>query len=81
MISETKFAYRMDRNTSGGGMVLYVRKNIPFRKISFENNDKNLKHFFVEISLRKEKRLISCSYNPNLGINSKYMPGEPVRNE
>ena len=50
--------YRMDRNTNGRGIALYVRENIPSRQISFKNDDKNIEHFFVEINLRKKKRLI-----------------------
>ena len=61
--------YRMDRNTNGGGIALYVREDIPYRKMSFKNDDKDIEHFFVKINLRKKKWLISCLYNPHLQIN------------
>ena len=38
--------YRMDRNTNGGAIVLYVREDITSRQISFKNGDKNIEHFF-----------------------------------
>ena len=43
--------YRMDRNTNGGGIALYVREDIPSREISFKNDDEDMEHFFVEINL------------------------------
>ena len=46
--------YRMDRKTNGGGTALYVREDIPSRQISFKKDDKDIKHFFVEINLRKK---------------------------
>ena len=58
--------YRMDINKNGGGIVFYLREDIPSRQISFKNDDKDIEHFFVEINLRKKKWLISCSYNPHL---------------
>ena len=65
--------YRMDRNTNGGGIALYVREDIPSRQISFKNDDKDIEHFFVEINLRKKKWLTSCSYNPNLQFIDKHL--------
>ena len=47
--------YRMNRNTNRGSIALYVTKDVPSRQISFKNNDKNIKHFFVEIKSPKEK--------------------------
>ena len=46
--------YRMDRKPNGGGTALYVREDIPSRQISFKKDDKDIKHFFVEINLRKK---------------------------
>ena len=38
--------YRMDRNTVGGGIALYVKEDIPSRQISPKNGDKDIEHFF-----------------------------------
>ena len=64
---------RMDRNTNGGGIALYVREDIPSRQISFKNDDKDIEHFFVEINLRKKKWLISFSYNPHFKFIDKHL--------
>ena len=79
MISETKLVgsfpegqlfidgyhtpFRYDRNGNGGGILLYVRKDIPAKVIHCDFTVPE--SFFVEINLHKEKWLISCSYNPN----------------
>ena len=47
----------------GGGILLYVREDIPSKLLLVEENP--IEGLFVEINLRnKEKCLISCSYNP-----------------
>ena len=65
--------YRMDRNTNGSGIALYVIEDIPSRQISFKNDDKDIEHFFVEINLRKKKSLISCSCNRHLQFIDKHL--------
>ena len=37
--------YRMNRNTNGGGIALYVREDIPSRQISFKNDGNDIGHF------------------------------------
>ena len=55
--------FRLDRNAHGGGILLYVREDIPSKLLLVEENP--IEGFFVEISLRNKKKwLISCSYNP-----------------
>ena len=65
--------YRMDRNTNGGGIALYIREDIPSRQISFKNDDKDIEHFFFEIILHEKKWLISCSYNPHFQFIDEYL--------
>ena len=36
--------YRMDRNTNGGCIALYVTKDIPSRQILFKSDDKDVEH-------------------------------------
>ena len=65
--------YRMDRNTNGGGIALYVREGIPSRQVSFKNDDKDIEHFFVKTDLCKKKWVIPCSYNPHLQFIDKHL--------
>ena len=54
--------FRFDKNENGGGILLYVREDIPSKLLLINNN---IKVFVVEINLRKKKKwLLSCSYNP-----------------
>ena len=55
--------FRLDRNAHGGGILLYVRENIPSKLLLVEKN--LIEGFSVEINLRNKKKwLLSCSYNP-----------------
>ena len=58
--------YRLDRESNGGGILLYVREDIPSKLIAIEN--KPIQSFFVELNLRHDKWLISCSYNPHKNL-------------
>ena len=52
--------YRLDRNANGGGILLYVREDIPLNLL---NTDLSIEEFFVEIRLRKKTWLLCSSYN------------------
>ena len=56
--------YRFDRNRNSGGIMLYIREDIPSRLIEKKLRN-NSEYFFVEINLRKKKWLLCCSYNPH----------------
>ena len=43
--------YRFERNCRGGGIMLYVREDIPSKLLSIENQP--IKDFYVEINFRK----------------------------
>ena len=46
-------------------MLLYVRDNIPFKVLDNTDFGHESEAIFVEITIRKTKWLISCSYNPH----------------
>ena len=57
--------YRLDRDSNGGGIMLYVREDIPSNLLATDEKN-HIESFYVEQNLRDEKWLISsCSYNPN----------------
>ena len=55
---------RFDRNCRGGGILLYIREDIPARLLT-TSLPKDFEGFFVELNLRKNKILMCCSYNPS----------------
>ena len=50
--------FRIDRNIHGGGILFYVREDIPVKVLSVEPLP--TEYFFVEINLRKRKWLVCC---------------------
>ena len=42
--------YRLDRNCFGGGVMIYVRKDIPNKELKKHNLPKNIEALFVEIN-------------------------------
>ena len=63
--------FRLDHNAHGGGVLLYVQKDISPKLLLVEQNP--IEGFFVKINLRnKEKWLISCSYNPQKTLSSNH---------
>ena len=62
--------YRRDRNINGGGIILYVREDIPS---SFLKIDTSIEALYVEINVRKKKWLIGCSYNPHKGLITQHL--------
>ena len=52
---------RLDRDIHGGGLMLFVREDIPCKLLSLEKIP--IEGFNVEINLRKTKWLLCCSCN------------------
>ena len=57
-----KKPFRLDRNTYGGGVMIYVREDIPCDILSKHNIPTDVEAIFVEINLRKNKLLASTIY-------------------
>ena len=86
MISETKLdesfpsmqfsidgynIFRSDRNTKEGGILVYVRDDIPCKLIPMRNS--TIEGFFIELKLRQKKWLLCCSYNPHRKFISNHL--------
>ena len=54
--------FRLDRNRNSGGIILFIRNDIPEK--GFSTDDRSIESFYVELNFRKEKRLLICSNNP-----------------
>ena len=62
--------YILDRNANGGGILLYIREDIPSKLL---NPDSSIERFFVEIRLRKKKWLLCSSYNPKKNLIANHL--------
>ena len=56
--------YRLDRDSNGGGIMLYVKEDFPSNLLATDEKN-HIESFYVELNLRNEKWLITFSYNPN----------------
>ena len=62
--------YRLDRNTNGGGILLYIREDIPSTLL---NSDISIESSYIEINIRKKKWILVCTYNPNKNLTSNHL--------
>ena len=53
-----------DRNSHGGGLLLYIREDIPCKEIKTHKLPDNIEGIFIEINLRNKKWIIIGGYNP-----------------
>ena len=57
--------FRLDRNKFGGGLLLYIRNDIPCKEIKIPNLPCNIEALFIEINIRKTRWLVMTGYNPH----------------
>ena len=63
--------YRLDRDSLGRGIFLYVREDIPTNLIEIDT--KPIERFYVEMNLRNDEWLINCSYNPHKNMIGNHL--------
>ena len=62
--------YRLDRNSNGGGILLYAREDIPSARL---NTELFIEGCCIEINIRKKKWLLVCTNNPNQNLISNHL--------
>ena len=63
LIERFNTPYRLDRDSKGGEIILYVRADIPSNLLAFE--DKPIESVFIELNLQNTNTLINCFCNPH----------------
>ena len=72
MINGFSAPFRLDLNDKGGGIILYIREDIPSRLVSTESSQ--VEGFFVDVNLlNKKKWLLCCSYNPKKDLITQHL--------
>ena len=56
--------FRYDRNKSGGGILVYVREEVPAKELRAYNLPEDIECGFVEINLKNKKWLLANVYRP-----------------
>ena len=64
--------YRLDGDKHGGGILIYIRENIPSKQLSKHNCTVTIKGIFIEINLRKTKWLLFRTYHPPSNSDKEY---------
>ena len=66
--------YRLDINSHGGGILVYVRDDIPSNLVNLDQKLENFEGLFIELELsKKNKWLLSYSYNPHKGNTKQHL--------
>ena len=65
--------FRLDRNQNEGGLLLYVREDIPCKILKEYTPEKPTENLLVEINLISRKWLLSCSYNPKTNLIADHL--------
>ena len=55
--------YRLNRDSKGGGIMLYIREDIPSNHLATDKE--SMESLYVELNIWNEKYLRNCSYNPH----------------
>ena len=55
--------FRLDRTAKGGGILLFIREDIPCKYIKQITLNNSFEGFFVELNLRSKEWLLGTSYN------------------
>ena len=55
--------YRLDRNRNGGGVIVYVREDIPSKILEKHKLPQDVEGMFVELNFRKIKWLLFGTYH------------------
>ena len=63
--------FRRDR--SGGGIIFYIRDNIPAKQLNIYSLPNDIEAIIIEINLWKRKWLLCGSYNPHEGMISYHL--------
>ena len=72
MLKNCTVLYRLDRNSNGGGLLLYAREDTPSKFLKVKS-DCNVESICVEVNLKKRKWFINGSYNPNKSFISNHL--------
>ena len=54
--------YRLDRNRNGGGLMIYVRDDIPSKMLTKHNFPEDTEAAFIELNFRKRRWLLCATY-------------------
>ena len=63
--------YHLDRNSNGGGILVYFKNNIISKPLKTMNL--SIEAIFIETNLRSKKWLLCFTYNPNKSLSERHV--------
>ena len=57
--------FRADRNSHGGGIIIYIREDIPCKELRKNNLPTDIEGIFIELNINRSKWFLMGGYNPN----------------
>ena len=57
--------FRLDRNSHGGGIIIYIRDHLPCKEIKSYNLPDNVEGMFIDVKIGKINWLLVGGYNPH----------------
>ena len=73
LINGFSVPHRLDQNSKGGGILLYVRDKIIVLPLNRYSLPPHIEILFFELNLRNRKWLVCCSYNPHKNLIKDYL--------
>ena len=73
LINGFSVPHRLDRNSKGGGILLYVRDKIIVLPLNRYSLPPHIEILFFELNLRNRKWLVCCSYNPHKNLIKEHL--------
>ena len=64
--------YKLDQNRNGGGIMIFIRDDIPSRVLTRHIFPDDIKGLFIELNFRKAKWLLFGTYHPKIQSDSYY---------
>ena len=64
LIAHSSKPFSLDRNGNGGGLLVYIREDVPCKELKSHNFADDIEGIFIEINLRKCKWLLFATYHP-----------------
>ena len=65
--------YRLDRNKHGGGILIYVREDIPSKQLNKHTAKEGIEGIFLELNLIKYRLLVLGTYHPPTQANEYFL--------
>ena len=73
LINGFSVPHRLDQNSKGSGILLYVRDKIIVLPLNRYSLPPHIEILFFELNLRNRKWLVCCSYNPHKNLIKDYL--------